>query len=80
MISPNGEFLSAVNAESAFRLYDETGCGTATFPALNQPIGQPIRYLDRTGKHTVTDYDWEQHLRFADELVRWSCLPLRHDS
>ncbi len=40
------------------------------FPAVNQPVGKTVRYHNRTGKHDVTDYDWEQYLRFADELVR----------
>lgn len=67
---PKGEFLGAVNAEPVYRLYGKTGLGTATFPSLNQSVGQTVRYHDRTGKHDVTDYDWEQYLRFADELVR----------
>lgn len=67
---PKGEFLGAVYAEPVYRLYGKVGLGTSTFPGLNQSIGQTVRYHDRTGKHDVTDYDWEQYLRFADELVR----------
>ena len=67
---PKGEFLGGVGAEPAYKLYGKTGLGTTPFPGLNQPVGQTVRYHDRTGKHDVTDYDWAQYLRFADELVR----------
>lgn len=67
---PKGEFLGAVQAEPVYRLLGKTGLGTTAFPSVNQPVGQTVRYHDRTGKHDVTDYDWEQYLRFADELVR----------
>lgn len=67
---PKGEFLGAVYTEPVYRLYGKTGLGTTTFPGVDKPIGQTVRYHDRTGKHDVTDYDWEQYLRFADELVR----------
>ena len=67
---PKGEFLGALQAEPAYKLYGKTGLGTAMFPGLNQSVGQTVRYHDRTGKHDVTDYDWAQYLRFADELVR----------
>lgn len=67
---PKGEFLGAAYTEPVYRLYGKVGLGTSTFPPLNNPIGQTVRYHDRTGIHDVTDYDWEQYLRFADELVR----------
>ncbi len=67
---PKGEFLGAVYAESVYQLFGKTGLGTNAFPSVNQPVGQTVRYHDRTGKHDVTEYDWEQYLRFADELVR----------
>ncbi|WP_240163591.1 glucuronyl esterase domain-containing protein [Spirosoma taeanense] len=67
---PKGEFLGAALTEPVYQLYGKTGLGTLNFPGVNQPIGQTVRYHNRTGKHDVTDYDWEQYLRFADELVR----------
>lgn len=67
---PHGEFLSAVQAEPVYRLFGRMGLGTSTFPAVDQPVGQTVRYHNRTGKHDVTDYDWNQYLRFADDLVR----------
>ncbi|WP_077920650.1 acetylxylan esterase [Spirosoma sp. 209] len=67
---PRGEFLGGVEAESVYRLYGKTGLGPVRFPGLNEPVGQTVRYHNRSGKHDVTDYDWAQYLRFADELVR----------
>ena len=67
---PKGEFLGAVNAEPVYQLLGKTGLGTSTFPSVDQPVGQTVRYHNRTGKHDVTEYDWMQYLRFADELVR----------
>ncbi|GAB3690123.1 acetylxylan esterase [Spirosoma flavus] len=66
---PRGEFLGAMHTEPVYKLFGKTGLGTDTFPAVNQPIGQTVRYHIRTGKHDVTAYDWEQYLKFADELL-----------
>lgn len=67
---PKGEFLGAAGVEPVYRLFGKTGLGSAAFPSVNQPVGQTVRYHDRTGKHDVTIYDWMQYLRFADDLVR----------
>jgi hypothetical protein len=67
---PRGEFLAAVNAGLVYGLLGRKGLGTGTFPALNQSIGNTVRYHVRAGKHDVTAYDWEQYLRFADEHWR----------
>ncbi len=62
---PLGEFLSAKNAEPVYQLCGKAGLGVAHQPAVNQPVGQTIGYHIRSGKHDVTDYDWEQYLDFA---------------
>jgi hypothetical protein len=67
---PRGEFLSAKHAEPVYRLFGKTGLGSAEMPALNQPVGDIIRYHIRTGKHDVTAYDWEQYLDFADKQMK----------
>ncbi|GAB2586126.1 acetylxylan esterase [Spirosoma areae] len=67
---PKGEFLGALQAESVYALFGKTGIGKVDFPGVNQPVGQTVRYHNRTGKHDVMDYDWDQYLKFADELVR----------
>jgi hypothetical protein len=63
---PRGEFLAAKAAEPVYQLYRKAGLGVAEQPPVNQPVGGTIRYHVRTGKHDVTDYDWEQYLDFAD--------------
>ena len=63
---PRGEFLSAKYAEPVYRLFGKKGLGVDGMPPVNQPVGDTIGYHIRTGKHDVTDYDWEQYLNFAD--------------
>jgi hypothetical protein len=62
---PKGEFLGAANASPAWELFGKKAIATMTMPALHQPVGENVRYHIRAGKHDVTDYDWEQYLKFA---------------
>lgn len=63
---PNGEFLSGKLAGPVYALFGGGGVGVEIKPSLNKPVGDFIGYHHRTGKHDVTDYDWEQYLSFAD--------------
>jgi hypothetical protein len=63
---PRGEFLAAKYAGPVYELFGRTGLGVAEMPAVNHPVGDFIGYHIRTGKHDVTDYDWQQYLNFAD--------------
>lgn len=63
---PLGEFLSAKHADPVYNLFGLIGLGKEQMPCLNEPIGKAIGYHIRSGKHDITDYDWDQYLHFAD--------------
>ena len=64
---PKGEFLSALNAEPVYALFGKKGLGVKEMPAVNQPVGETIRYHIRTGEHDMTLYDWTEYMNFADK-------------
>ncbi len=67
---PRGEFLAAKKAEPVYQLFGKVGIGGALdsdeMPAVDQPVGDTVGYHVRSGAHEITQYDWEQYLRFAD--------------
>ncbi len=63
---PHGEFLSAMHASAAYQLYEKEGLPVNEMPMIEKPAMGTIGYHIRKGKHDVTDYDWEQFLKFAD--------------
>ncbi len=62
---PNGEFISAREAGSVYALFGKAGVGVEQQPEVNQPVGDFIAYHIRTGKHDVTDFDWNAYMDFA---------------
>ena len=64
---PKGEFLSGLHAEPVYILlgHDEA-LGVDSQPAPDHHVGDRIGYHLRTGKHDVTDFDWDRYLKFAD--------------
>ena len=64
---PRGEFLSALNADPVYRLLGTEGLGSATMPAVDQPVHGRIAYHVRSGRHDVTDFDWQQYIAFAEK-------------
>ena len=67
---PRGEFLSAKGADPVYRLLGTAGLPAKEMPEPNRPSQGQIGYHLRTGKHDVTDFDWEQYLKFADTHLK----------
>ncbi|MBQ6614861.1 MAG: acetylxylan esterase [Thermoguttaceae bacterium] len=70
---PKGEFLSACNAESVYKLFCENPIGDANppkMPPLDTPVGGIIHYHVRNGGHNITPWDWEQYMNFADKYLK----------
>jgi hypothetical protein len=66
---PFNEFACAVLADPVWRFLGSDGFGASDMPPLNTRVGHTIGYHNRSGKHGVTAYDWEQYLRFLDEAL-----------
>jgi len=63
---PKGEFLAGFNASPVYELFGKKGILSPEMPEVNHPIQNTIGYHIRSGKHDVTDYDWEQYINFAN--------------
>ncbi len=63
---PRGEFLAVYHASPVYELLGKPGIKSDQMPALNEPVMTTVGYHNRTGKHDVTDYDWERYMDFAD--------------
>ncbi len=67
---PKGEFLSTFYATPVYNLYGKKGIETIEMPEVNQPVQNTVAYHIRTGKHDVTDYDWEQYIKWAKQELK----------
>lgn len=67
---PRGEFLALKHASPVFELLTGKGLNITEFPAANRPSLGLLSYHLRDGKHDVSDFDWENYIKFADHFVR----------
>ncbi len=67
---PKGEFLAAKFASPVYNLMGLPGLPATDMPAVNEPVMGTIAYHIRSGKHDVTDFDWDQYLKFADMYLK----------
>jgi hypothetical protein len=67
---PQGEFLGALAVTREYRFLGSTGLPTTAWPSVNDPALGRVSYHVRSGEHSVTDFDWEQYLRFCDDYVK----------
>jgi len=66
---PKGEYLSGHYATPVYELYGKQGLPNLGLPQVNQPTFNTIGHHIRSGGHGVTDYDWEQYMKFAKTHV-----------
>lgn len=67
---PKGEFLSTLYASPVYELYGKQGITQGEMPKVNQPIQNTVSYHIRSGKHDVTDFDWDQYIKWADKFIK----------
>lgn len=67
---PRGEFLAAVAAEPAWKLFGLTGLGTVEQPPVDAPVGDHIGYHVRAGRHDLLASDWHRFADFADRVLK----------
>jgi hypothetical protein len=52
-----------------YELFEKEGIPSAEMPPVNQPIQNTVAYHIRSGGHDVTDYDWEQYIKWANNQL-----------
>ncbi|MDH6305467.1 hypothetical protein M2459_001920 [Parabacteroides sp. PF5-5] len=67
---PKGEYLSACYAGEVYELYGMKGLEKPDMPGINKPVMNRIGYHIRSGVHDVTDFDWDNYIRFADKWLK----------
>jgi len=64
---PKSEFNSCAQGEPVYRLFGLPGVQTTEMPKPDRPLlDGHIGYHIRTGKHELTEYDWQCFMDFAD--------------
>ena len=64
---PKGEFLSAKHASAVYELLGKRGLEPQIMPRTNKlNVERDVTYHIRSGKHAVTQFDWQAYLAFAN--------------
>jgi hypothetical protein len=66
---PQAEFLGALAVSRVYRFLGSTGLPATEWPPVDHPVLGRVSYHVRSGEHSVTDFDWEQYLRFCNTCV-----------
>ncbi len=65
---PKGTYMALKLAEPVYELYKQKSSLPLSQPAVNTPFTRtPLGYHIREGKHNLTEYDWAQFIKFADD-------------
>ena len=64
---PRGEFLSCLHGDPVYKLLGTAGLPATGMPAVDKPVQGTIGYHIRSGKHDVTEFDWQQYMDFANK-------------
>ena len=67
---PKGEFLSTAYAGEVYKALRNERTGNDHDATVNMPIMNRVAYHNRTGVHDVTDFDWENYIKFADKWLK----------
>jgi hypothetical protein len=67
---PRGEYLGLFHTGPVYQLFGKSPLPSNNLPELNQPVHTDVGYHIRSGKHDVTEYDWEQYLAFAKRHLK----------
>jgi hypothetical protein len=63
---PRGEFLAAYHAGPVYQLLGKEGLPSDQMPGVNEPVMRTVGYHIRSGKHDVSEFDWDRYMDFAD--------------
>ena len=67
---PRGEFLSLKNADPVYAMVAGDTLASAGMPDVNSAVIGRMSYHMRSGKHDVTNYDWDKYLQWADSYMK----------